>query len=61
MRPSRPTACSAQKAARSRRRPEAPCQLRRPAPEIGGDSDAVLNELGYSAEEIAGMRAAGVV
>ncbi len=40
---------------------EAPCQLRRPAPEIGGDSDAVLQELGYSAEEIAGMRAAGVV
>ena len=40
---------------------EAPCQLRRPAPEIGGDSDAVLAELGYSGEEIAGMRAAGVV
>jgi len=40
---------------------EAPCQLRRPAPEIGGDSDAVLRELGYSADEIAGMRAAGVV
>jgi crotonobetainyl-CoA:carnitine CoA-transferase CaiB-like acyl-CoA transferase len=35
--------------------------LRRPAPEIGGDSDAVLRELGYSAEEIAGMREAGVV
>jgi crotonobetainyl-CoA:carnitine CoA-transferase CaiB-like acyl-CoA transferase len=40
---------------------EAPCQLRRPAPEIGGDSDAVLRELGYSADEIAGMREAGVV
>ncbi|HEY8874308.1 MAG TPA: CoA transferase [Stellaceae bacterium] len=40
---------------------DAPCRLRRPAPEIGGDSDAVLAELGYSAEEIAGMRAAGVV
>jgi crotonobetainyl-CoA:carnitine CoA-transferase CaiB-like acyl-CoA transferase len=40
---------------------EAPCRLRRPAPEIGGDSDAVLRELGYSAEEIAAMRAAGVV
>ena len=40
---------------------EAPCRLRRPAPEIGGDSDAVLGELGYSAEEIAGFRAAGVV
>jgi CoA:oxalate CoA-transferase len=40
---------------------EAPCELRRPAPEIGGDTDAVLRELGYSLEEIAGMRAAGVV
>ncbi len=40
---------------------EAPCQLRRPAPEIGGDSDAVLEELGYSPEEIARLRAAGVV
>ncbi len=40
---------------------QAPCRLRRPAPEIGGDSDAVLRELGYSAEEIAAMRAAGVV
>jgi crotonobetainyl-CoA:carnitine CoA-transferase CaiB-like acyl-CoA transferase len=40
---------------------DAPCRLRRPAPEIGGDSDAVLRELGYSAEEIAGMREAGVV
>jgi crotonobetainyl-CoA:carnitine CoA-transferase CaiB-like acyl-CoA transferase len=40
---------------------EAPCQLRRPAPEVGGDSDAVLRELGYSAEEIAGLRAARVV
>jgi crotonobetainyl-CoA:carnitine CoA-transferase CaiB-like acyl-CoA transferase len=40
---------------------EAPCELRRPAPEIGGDTDEVLRELGYSLEEIAGMRAAGVV
>jgi crotonobetainyl-CoA:carnitine CoA-transferase CaiB-like acyl-CoA transferase len=40
---------------------EAPCRLRRPAPEIGGDTDAVLAELGYSAEEIAGMRGAGIV
>ena len=40
---------------------EAPCRLRRPAPEIGGDTDAVLGELGYSGEEIAGMRGAGVV
>ncbi len=40
---------------------EAPCQLRRPAPEIGGDSDAVLRELGYSSEEIAALRTSGVV
>jgi crotonobetainyl-CoA:carnitine CoA-transferase CaiB-like acyl-CoA transferase len=40
---------------------EAPCQLHRPAPEIGGDSDAILQMLGYSADEIAEMRAAGVV
>jgi len=40
---------------------EAPCRLRLPAPEIGGDTNAVLRELGYSAEEIAGMREAGVV
>ncbi|HEV8678681.1 MAG TPA: CoA transferase, partial [Stellaceae bacterium] len=40
---------------------EAPCLLRRPAPEIGADTDAVLHELGYSAAEIAAMRAAGVV
>lgn len=40
---------------------EAPCQLRRPAPEIGGDSDAVLHELGYSADEISALRAAWVV
>ena len=39
----------------------APCELRRPAPEIGGDSDAVLQELGYSADEIAALRAAGIV
>jgi CoA:oxalate CoA-transferase len=40
---------------------EAPCRLRRPAPEVGGDSDAVLHEFDYSAEEIAALRAAGVV
>jgi crotonobetainyl-CoA:carnitine CoA-transferase CaiB-like acyl-CoA transferase len=40
---------------------EAPCQLRRPAPEIGGDSDAVLRELGYSADEISALCAAGIV
>ena len=40
---------------------EAPCELRRPAPEIGADSDAVLAELGYSADEIVRLRQAGVV
>jgi CoA:oxalate CoA-transferase len=40
---------------------EAPCTLRRAAPEIGADTDAVLQELGYSAVEIAAFRQAGVV
>jgi crotonobetainyl-CoA:carnitine CoA-transferase CaiB-like acyl-CoA transferase len=38
-----------------------PCTLRRPAPEIGTDTDAVLQELGYSAAEIAILRQARVV
>jgi crotonobetainyl-CoA:carnitine CoA-transferase CaiB-like acyl-CoA transferase len=40
---------------------EAPCQLRRPAPEVGADSDAVLAALGYSEDEIARLRGAGIV
>jgi crotonobetainyl-CoA:carnitine CoA-transferase CaiB-like acyl-CoA transferase len=40
---------------------EAPCRLRRPAPEVGGDSDAVLAELGYTAAEVTAMRRAGTV
>jgi crotonobetainyl-CoA:carnitine CoA-transferase CaiB-like acyl-CoA transferase len=40
---------------------QAPCRLRRPAPDVGGDSNAVLQELGYAAEEIAALRLAGVV
>ena len=40
---------------------EAPCRLRRPAPDLGADSDAVLGELDYSPEDIARLREAGVV
>jgi len=40
---------------------EAPCQLRRPAPDLGTDSDAVLREFGYSLNEIANLREAGVI
>ena len=40
---------------------EAPCRLRRPAPEIGADTDAVLREFGYSDEEIAALRTTAVV
>jgi crotonobetainyl-CoA:carnitine CoA-transferase CaiB-like acyl-CoA transferase len=39
---------------------ESPCVLRRPTPELGADTEAVLSELGYTAEEIARMRSAGV-
>src|ERR1700722_5141077 len=39
---------------------QAPCELRRPAPELGADTDAVLAELGYSADEIARMQEKGV-
>jgi len=40
---------------------EAPCRLRRPAPDLGADTDAVLRELGYSAEEVARLRRERVV
>jgi crotonobetainyl-CoA:carnitine CoA-transferase CaiB-like acyl-CoA transferase len=40
---------------------DAPCQLRRPAPEIGADTDTVLAELGYGADEIARLRAAKII
>ncbi len=40
---------------------EAPCRLRHPAPELGADSEAVLQELGYGAAEIDRLRAAGVL
>jgi crotonobetainyl-CoA:carnitine CoA-transferase CaiB-like acyl-CoA transferase len=40
---------------------EAPCRMRRPAPDLGADTDAVLRQLGYSNEEIAVLRRKGVV
>jgi crotonobetainyl-CoA:carnitine CoA-transferase CaiB-like acyl-CoA transferase len=39
----------------------APCALRRPAPEIGADTNTVLADLGYSADEIIRLRASGAV
>jgi len=40
---------------------DAPCLLRRPAPEIGADTDAVLGEFGYSPDEITALRSTGIV
>jgi len=39
---------------------EAPCALRRPAPELGADTGKVLAELGYSDGDITRLRAARV-
>jgi crotonobetainyl-CoA:carnitine CoA-transferase CaiB-like acyl-CoA transferase len=38
-----------------------PAEIRTPPPELGGNSDAILDELGFGAAEIARMRAAGAV
>ena len=40
---------------------EAPCRLRRPAPDLGADTETVLHELGYSPDEIVRLREAGIV
>ena len=38
-----------------------PWSLRRPAPLLGQHTDEILGEIGYTAEDIAGLRAEGVV
>ena len=41
---------------------DTPCQVRRPAPRLGQDTDEVMHRvLGYSAEEIAGLKARQVL
>jgi crotonobetainyl-CoA:carnitine CoA-transferase CaiB-like acyl-CoA transferase len=40
---------------------ETPASIRTPPPSLGEDTDAILGELGYAADEIAEFRARGVV
>jgi crotonobetainyl-CoA:carnitine CoA-transferase CaiB-like acyl-CoA transferase len=40
---------------------KAPGQLRRPAPDLGADTEPVLREFGYSPEAISRLREGGVV
>ncbi len=40
---------------------ETPCQVRRPAPDLGEHSDEILAGLGYSADAVAALRGAGVI
>ena len=37
-----------------------PCKIRRPAPELGGQTEEILAELGYDAERIGALRARGI-
>jgi len=38
-----------------------PCRVHRPPPALGADTDAVLRELGYSAQEIGALHDRHVV
>jgi len=40
---------------------ETPCRLRRPAPDLGADTDTILCEVGYSPEEVTRLHQDGVV
>ena len=40
---------------------EGPCRIRRPAPELGADTDDVLRELGVDGAELDRLRGRGVV
>jgi len=40
---------------------ETPCQVRRPAPELGEHADEILTELGYGVTDLAALRANGVI
>jgi CoA:oxalate CoA-transferase len=40
---------------------EASCQVRLPAPELGADTEAVLESLGYDSGRIASLRRRGVI
>jgi CoA:oxalate CoA-transferase len=38
-----------------------PCRIRRPAPDLGADTDAILAQMGYAPGEIARLREAGAI